>query len=126
MQIQDQNGTDITAELTASTSKEESATLLSPTNVLPHGSAIIVPDVDPTFAALTAHHAAQHVCNDVPQHVPEEPAAAYIATPGEIALNAALGMVAQHVEYLFKQTADLDTRLKALEHPYNDNTGQAL
>jgi hypothetical protein len=74
--------------------------------------------VDPTFAALTAHHAAQHTRADMPEPVPPpEPAAepCYIATPGEVALHAGQSMIAQHVEFLYAGFAKLAARVAALE-----------
>lgn len=118
MHITDNNGTDITAELAPV--KEIAPAAAQPLNTQASDAAAVAmvetTPIDPTFAALHARHGQS--ADVAPATAPKTAQVVtppYEPTPGEVSLHEAIGMVAQHVENLYKQTNDLNTRLKALE-----------
>ena len=144
MKITDQHGTDITnllapddapnaihssmqttisAEVAADGSpqpKSAPSSLPSPDTSQTHAPS------DNTFSDLCARHAAQHVTAHADLCAGNVPAAAtplpdYTPTPGEEALNAALSMIAAHVDSALRAIGNLNERLAKLESQPHDN-----
>ena len=135
MKITDQHGTDITNLLApndapnaihSSMQTTTSAEVAADGSPQPKSSPSL-PPYDNTFTDLCARHAAQHVTTHADLCTGNAPAAAtplptYAPTPGEEALNAALSMVAAHVDSALRAIGNLNERLVKLESQPHDGT----